>query len=203
MTPTKLLLKSIFSPKVALSYVVNEKFELRTVAEAAIFVSVINTLLTHIFNLATYSTNHGTDNLLIPYIDLVLNKPLLLSIIELTKIFFITSILTYGGRLFSGSGSFLNTLQGVVWVHFVLIFINAVLFLTIQLSVPLAGYLIILTNFWIMWALAECAVRVHGFKSTFLVFIIGILFFMFIVALFIQFVDALGINLLERAGLNA
>jgi len=186
-----------------LSYVVTKKFEWGTIIEAAIFVAVINTLLTHIFNLATYSINHGADNLLIPYIDLVLNKPLLLSIIELTKIFFITSILTYGGRLFSGSGSFLNTLQGVVWIHFVLIFVNAVLFLTIQLSVPLAGYLIVLTNFWIMWALAECAVRVHGFKSTFLVFIVGILLFMLIVALFIQFVDALGVNLLERAGLSA
>ncbi len=203
MTPTHLFLRSLISPKLALGHVIRIELEWRTVVEAAVFVSVVNTLLTHLFNLMTYTTNQSQENLLGPYIDLVLNRPFLLCLIEFTKIIFIASMLTYAGRLFSGTGTFLDNLKGVVWIHFILIFINVGLFGAMQLNITLAGYFVILTNFWIMWILSECAVRTHGFKSTFMVFVVGILLFMLILALFIILVDALGINFLERVGLSA
>mgnify|MGYP004304758207 CR=1 FL=1 len=203
MTPVDLVLRSFFSPKSVLGYVVNVEVNWKTLAEAALFVSVLNTLLTHLFNIVTYSESKNEETLLAPYIDLVLNKPFLLSIIEFGKIIFITSLLTYGGRLFSGSGSFFNTLKGVVWIHFVLIFINLGLFLAIQLNSTFAGYLIILTNFWIMWILSECAVKIHKFKSTFIVFVVGLVLFILVIAIFVQIMNSLGFSFLERAGFSA
>ena len=198
-----LILRSFFSPKVVLDYVVKMKLEWRVVIEAVLFVSITNTLLTHTFNSVVFSTNQSQEKLLEPYIDIVLNRPVFLSIIEIIKVFFITSLLTYGGRLFSGSGSFLNVLKGVTWIHFILIFINIGLFVVIQLNITLASYLIIITNFWIMWVLSECAVRTHGFKSTFRVLIVGIILFILVLALFISLAGFLGFNFLEEAGSSA
>ncbi len=202
MNPTNLIMRSFFSPKLVFDVVVKMELQWRTVIEAALFVSVMNALLTHLFNVATYSTPQNQEDFFEPYMDLVLNKPLLLFILEFGKIFFITSLLTFGGRLFSGSGLFLNSLKGVVWIHFVLIFINIGLFIALQLNIDFASYLIVLTNFWIMWVLAECAVKTHGFKSTFIVFIVGIVFFFFVLALLIQVIDALGFNFLNRVGFS-
>ncbi|MDG2355163.1 MAG: YIP1 family protein [Paracoccaceae bacterium] len=203
MTPAILILRSFFSPKSVLGYVVKIDVNWRTLIEATLFVSVLNTLLTHLFNIVTYSANRNEETLLGPYIDLVLNRPFLLSIIEFGKIFFITTLLTYGGKLFSGSGSFFNALKVVVWVHFVLIFINLGLFIAIQLNIALAGYLIILTNFWIMWVLSECAVKIHNFRSTFMVFAVGFILFILVIAILIQIMDSLGFGFLERAGFGA
>ena len=203
MTLANLVLRSFFSPKSVLGYVVNLDLNWRTLIEATLFVSIVNTLLTHLFNTVTYSANTDEETLFGPYLDLVLNRPFLLSIIEFGKIFFITTLLTYGGRLFSGTGSFFNALKGVVWVHFVLIFINLGLFIAIQLNITLAGYLIILTNFWIMWLLSESAVKIHNFRSTFMVFAVGFVLFILVIAILVQIMDSLGFGLLERAGFRA
>ena len=203
MTFVDLILRSFFSPKAVLDYVIKMKLDWQIVMEAVLFVCITNTLLTHTFNSFVFSASQNQDNLLNPYIDLVLNKPFVLAIIEVTKLFFIAILLTYGGRLFSGSGSFLDILKGVVWIHFILIFINIGLFVVIQLNIALASYLVLLINFWIMWVLSECAVRTHGFKSTFRVFVIGILLLILVLALTIQLINGLGFNFLERVGSSA
>ena len=203
MTFMDLILRSFFSPKAVLDYVVKTKLDWQIVLEAVLFVSITNTLLTHTFNSFVFSASQNQDNLLNPYIDLVLNKPFVLAIIEVTKLFFIATLLTYGGRLFSGSGSFLDILKGVVWIHFILIFINIGLFFVIQLNIALASYLVLLINFWIMWVLSECAVRTHGFKSTFRVFVVGILLLILVLALTIQLANGLGFSFLERVGSSA
>ena len=198
-----LILRSFFSPKAVLNYVIKMKLDWQIVLEAVLFVSITNTLLTHTFNSFVFSASQNQDNLLNPYIDLVLNKPFVLAIIEVTKLFFIATLLTYGGRLFSGSGSFLDILKGVVWIHFILIFINIGLFVVIQLNITFASYLVLLINFWIMWVLSECAVRTHGFKSTFRVFVVGILLLILVLALLIQLANGIGVNFLERVGSSA
>ena len=202
MNPINLFLNSLFSPKLALGFVVKIKLKWSTVIEGAIFVSIVNTILTHLLNSITYSTTQVQNQLLKFYLDLVFNKPILLSLIELFQIFFFAALLTFGGRLFNGKGEFLNNLKGVVWIHFIIIFINVILFILTHLSFALASFLILLRQFWFMWALSECAVKVHGFKSTILVFILGVLLFIMLFAFFIQFIDSIGINFLERAGLN-
>ena len=202
MNPINLFLNSLFSPKLALGFVVKIKLKWSTVIEGAIFVSIVNTILTHLLNSITYSTTQVQNQLLEFYLDLVFNKPILLSLIELFQIFFFAALLTFGGRLFNGKGEFLNNLKGVVWIHFIIIFINVILFILTHLSFALASFLILLRQFWFMWALSECAVKVHGFKSTILVFILGVLLFIMLFALFIQFIDLIGINFLERAVLN-
>ena len=203
MTFIDLILRSFFSPKAVLDYVVKMKLDWQIVIEAVLFVCIINTLLTHTFNSVVFSASQSQDNLLNPYIDLVLNKPFILAIIEVAKLFFLTTLLTYGGRLFSGSGSFLDILKGVAWIHFILIFINIGLFIVIQLNITLASYLVLLINFWIMWVLSECAVRTHGFKSTFRVFVVGVLLLILVLALFLQVINVLGFNFLERVGASA
>ncbi|MFL2790787.1 MAG: hypothetical protein ACJZ8I_03040 [Paracoccaceae bacterium] len=75
--------------------------------------------------------------------------------------------------------------------------------MVIQLNITLASYLIIITNFWIMWVLSECAVRTHGFKSTFRVLIVGIILFILVLALFISLAGVVGFNFLEKAGSSA
>ena len=203
MTFIDLILRSFFSPKAVLDYVVKMKLDWQIVLESVLFVCITNTLLTHTFNSVVFSASQNQDNLLNPYIDLVLNRPFFLAIIEVTKLFFISILLTYGGRLFSGSGAFLDILKGVVWIHFILIFINIGLFVVIQLNITLASYLVLLINFWIMWVLSECAVRAHGFKSTFRVFVVGILLLILILALVIQLVSGLGFNFIEKVGSSA
>ena len=203
MTFIDLILRSFFSPKAVLDYVLKMKLDWQIVLESVLFVCITNTLLTHTFNSVVFSASQNQDNLLNPYINLVLNRPFFLAIIEVTKLFFISILLTYGGRLFSGSGSFLDILKGVVWIHFILIFINIGLFVVIQLNITLASYLVLLINFWIMWVLSECAVRAHGFKSTFRVFIVGILLLILVLALLIQLVSGLGFNFIEKVGSSA
>ncbi len=203
MTFIDLILRSFFSPKAVLDYVIKRKLDWQIVIEAVLFVCITNTLLTHTFNSVVFSASQNQDNLLNPYIDLVLNKPFILAIIEVAKLFFLTTLLTYGGRLFSGSGSFLDILKGVAWIHFILIFINIGLFIVIQLNITLASYLVLLINFWIMWVLSECAVRTHGFKSTFRVFVVGVLLLILVLALFLQVINVLGFNFLERVGASA
>ena len=122
MNPINLFLNSLFSPKLALGFVVKIKLKWSTVIEGAIFVSIVNTILTHLLNSITYSTTQVQNQLLEFYLDLVFNKPILLSLIELFQIFFFAALLTFGGRLFNGKGEFLNNLKGVVWIHFIIIF---------------------------------------------------------------------------------
>ena len=118
-------------------------------------------------------------------------------------ILLITTFITYFGRLFGGKGSFKNLLKSVVWIHFILIFINFFLFVSIYLNINVSGYLIMLANIWIIWVLSECAARAHGFKSTFLVFVFGVIILIILMTFILQVLNSNDIIFLERVSSNA
>ncbi len=203
MISFKLILDSIFSPKVTFKTIANFEIKLSVLVEATIFIALVNAIFSYISNYLLYSNTVDEENLFFFYYENVLSKPLLLFVLEIFKILIITTVITYTGRLFGGKGSFINLLKSVVWIHFILIFINLLLFVSIYLNINVSGYLIMLANIWIIWVLSECAARTHGFKSTFLVFIIGFIILIILMASILQLLNSNDIIFLERISSNA
>ena len=203
MITFKLILDSILSPKLVFKKIINYEIKPSVIVEATIFIALVNAIFSYTSNYLIYSNNVEKDNILFLYYENVLSKPLLLVILETFKILFITTTITFLGRLFGGKGSFVNILKCVVWIHFILIFINFLLFISIFFNIYLSGYLIMLANIWIIWVLSECAARAHSFKSTFLVFVIGIIILIMLMALILQILYSNDFIFLERVGSNA
>ncbi|MFL2801768.1 MAG: YIP1 family protein [Paracoccaceae bacterium] len=198
----KLILDSIFSPKLVFQRIISYEIKLSVLIEAIIFIALVNAIFTYTSNYLIYSNNVDEENLFFLYYENVLKKPLLLVFLEIFKILFITSVITYLGKVFGGKGSFLNLLKCVIWIHFILIFINIILFGAIFLNIYISSYLIMLANIWILWVLSECATKAHSFKSTFLVFIVGIIILVILITLLLQVLNSSDIVFLERVSSN-
>ncbi len=203
MISFRLILDSIISPKLVFKRIIDYEIKLSVLIEALIFIALVNAIFSYISNFLLYSNKVSEENLFFLYYENILSKPLLLVFLEVFKILLITSVITYIGRIFGGKGSFINLLKSVVWIHFVLIFINFFLFISIFLNTNLSAYLIMLANIWIIWVLSECATRAHSFKSTFLVFVFGIIILIMLMALILQILNSNDIIFLERVGSNA
>ena len=203
MITPKLILDSIISPKLVFQRIIKFEIKLSVLVEATIFIALVNAIFSYISNYLIYSNNIDEENLYSLYYVNVLNKPLLLVFLEVFKILFITCIITYIGKFFGGKGSFTNLLKCVVWIHFILIFINCFLFISIFLSSYLSGYLVMMANIWIIWVLSECAAKAHSFKSTFLVFIVGMIILIMCMALILQILNSNDIIFLKKVGSNA
>lgn len=203
MINLKLILDSILSPKYVFQKVLNYEIKPSILIEAVLFISIINALFTYTSNYLIYSNSQPDESIFMLYYENILKKPILLVFLEFLKIFIITSLATYIGKFFGGKGTFINLLKCVAWIHFILLFINILLFVLIILNVYVASYLIMLTNIWIIWALSECAARAHGFSSTFLVFIAGIFILLLFIIFLLQILNSSEFILLERVGSNA
>ena len=203
MINLKLILDSILSPKFVFQKVLNYEIKPSILIEAVLFISIINALFTYTSNYLIYSNSQPDESIFMLYYENILKKPILLVFLEFLKIFIITSLATYIGKFFGGKGTFINLLKCVAWIHFILLFINILLFVLIILNVYVASYLIMLTNIWIIWALSECAARAHGFSSTFLVFIVGIFILLLFIIFLLQILNSGEFILLERVGSNA
>ena len=199
----KLILDSILSPKLVFQKVLNYEIKPSILIEAVLFISIINALFTYTSNYLIYSNGQPDESIFMIYYENILKKPILLVFLEVLKIFTITSLATYIGKFFGGKGTFINLLKCVAWIHYILLFINILLFVLIILNIYVASYLIILTNIWIIWALSECAARAHGFSSTFLVFVTGIFVFLLFIVFLLQILNSNDFILLERVGSNA
>ena len=203
MISFKLILDSIFIPKLAFQRIITFEIKLSVLVEATIFIALVNAIFSYISNFLIYSNSVKEENLFDLYYENILSKPVLLVFLEAFKILLITTVITYFGRFFGGKGSFINLLKCVVWIHFILIFINFLLFLSIFLNIAFSGYLIMLANIWVIWVLSECAAKSHGFKSTFLVFVVGIIILIMLMAIILQILNSNDIIFLERVGSNA
>ena len=199
----KLVLDSILSPKLVFQKVLNYEIKPSILIEAVLFISIINALFTYTSNYLIYSNSQFDESIFMLYYENILKKPILLVFLEVFKILIITSLATYIGKFFGGKGTFLSLLKCVAWIHYILLFINILLFVLIILNVYVASYLIMLTNIWIIWALSECAARAHGFSSTFLVFITGIFILLLFIVFLLQILNSSEFILLERVGSNA
>ena len=199
----KLILDSILSPKLVFQKVLNYEVKPSILIEAVLFISIINALFTYTSNYLIYSNSQFDESIFMLYYENILKKPILLVFLEVFKILIITSLATYIGKFFGGKGTFLSLLKCVAWIHYILLFINILLFVLIILNVYVASYLIMLTNIWIIWALSECAARAHGFSSTFLVFITGIFILLLFIVFLLQILNSSEFILLERVGSNA
>ena len=199
----KLILDSILSPKLVFQKVLNYEIKPSILIEAVLFISIINALFTYTSNYLIYSNSQFDESVFMLYYENILKKPILLVFLEVFKILIITSLATYIGKFFGGKGTFLSLLKCVAWIHYILLFINILLFVLIILNVYVASYLIMLTNIWIIWALSECAARAHGFSSTFLVFITGIFILLLFIVFLLQILNSSEFILLERVGSNA
>ena len=199
----KLILDSILSPKLVFQKVLNYEIKPSTLLEAVLFISIINALFTYTSNYLIYSNSQFDESIFMLYYENILKKPILLVFLEVFKILIITSLATYIGKFFGGKGTFLSLLKCVAWIHYILLFINILLFVLIILNVYVASYLIMLTNIWIIWALSECAARAHGFSSTFLVFVSGVFILLLFIVFLLQILNSSEFILLERVGSNA
>jgi len=199
----KLILDSILSPKLVFQKVLDYEIKPSILIEAVLFISIINALFTYTSNYLIYSNSQFDESIFMLYYENILKKPILLVFLEVFKILVITSLATYIGKFFGGKGTFLSLLKCVAWIHYILLFINILLFVLIILNVYVASYLIMLTNIWIIWALSECAARAHGFSSTFLVFITGIFILLLFIVFLLQILNSSEFILLERVGSNA
>ena len=199
----KLILDSILSPKLVFQKVLNYEIKPSILIEAILFISIINALFTYTSNYLIYSNGQADESIFMLYYENILKKPILLVFLEVLKIFIITSLATYIGKFFGGKGTFISLLKCVAWIHYILLFVNILLFVLIILNVYVASYLIMLTNIWIIWALSECAARAHGFSSTFLVFIVGIFILLLLIVFLLQILNSSEFILLERVGSNA
>ena len=186
----KLILDSILSPKLVFQKVLNYEIKPSILIEAVLFISIINALFTYTSNYLIYSNSQFDESIFMLYCENILKKPILLVFLEVLKILIITSLATYIGKFFGGKGTFINLLKCVAWIHYILLFINILLFFLIILNIYVASYLIMLTNIWIIWALSECAARAHGFSSTFLVFITGIFVLLLLIVFLLQILNS-------------
>ena len=82
MITFKLILDSIFSPKVAFQRIVNFEIKLSVLVEATIFIALVNAIFSYISNYLLYSNNVNEENLFFFYYENVLSKPLLLFFLE-------------------------------------------------------------------------------------------------------------------------
>ena len=199
----KLILDSILSPKLVFQKVLNYEIKPSILIEAVLFISIINALFTYSSNYLIYSNSQFDESIFMLYYENILKKPILLVFLEVFKILIITSLATYIGKFFGGKGTFLSLLKCVAWIHYILLFINILLFVLIILNIYVASYLIMLTNIWIIWALSECAARAHGFSSTFLVFVTGIFVIFLLIVFLLQILNSSDFILVERVGSNA
>ena len=199
----KLILDSILSPKLVFQKVLNYEIKPSILIEAVLFISIINALFTYTSNYLIYSNGQPDESIFMLYYENILKKPILLVFLEVLKIFIITSLATYIGKFFGGKGTFISLLKCVAWIHYILLFVNILLFVLIILNVYVASYLIMLTNIWIIWALSECAARAHGFSSTFLVFVTGIFILLLFIVFLLQILNSSEFILLEKVGSNA
>ena len=199
----KLILDSILSPKLVFQKVLNYEIKPSILIEAVLFISIINALFTYTSNYLIYSNSQFDESIFMLYYENILKKPILLVFLEVLKILIITSLATYIGKFFGGKGTFKSLLKCVAWIHYILLFINILLFVLIILNVYIASYLIMLTNIWIIWALSECAARAHGFSSTFLVFVTGIFILLLLIVFLLQILNSSDFISLERVGSNA
>ena len=203
MINLKLILDSILSPKSVFQKVLNYEIKPSILIEAVLFICIINALFTFTSNYLIYSNSQFDESIFMLYYENILKKPFLLVFFEVLKIIIITSLATYIGKFFGGKGTFINLLKCVAWIHYILLFINILLFVLIILNVYIASYIIMLTNIWIIWALSECAARAHGFSSTFLVFITSIFILFLFIVILLQILNSNEFILLERVGSNA
>ena len=199
----KLIFDSILSPKLVFQKVLNYEIKPSILIEAVLFISIINALFTYTSNYLIYSNSQFDESIFMLYYENILKKPILLVFLEVFKILIITSLATYIGKIFGGKGTFLSLLKCVAWIHYILLFINILLFVLIILNIYVASYLIMLTNIWIIWALSECAARAHGFSSTFLVFVTGIFVLLILIVFLLQILNSSDFILVERVGSNA
>ena len=198
MITLELIIKGLISPRSVFQKILDLEVKISVVIEAALFIAVINTLFTYFSIYFFYSKNENDDKLIILYYQYILSKPIFLVFLELFRIFFITTLVTYLGKIFGGKGSFFILLKCVVWIHFVLVFLNIIVLSFIQIIPFLDSILVILANIWIMWVISECATKAHGFKSTFLVFSIGFIIFILLIIAFLQVFISTDINFIER-----
>ena len=67
MITFKLILDSIFSPKVAFQRIVNFDIKLSVLVEATIFIALVNVIFSYISNYLLYSNNVDEENLFFFY----------------------------------------------------------------------------------------------------------------------------------------
>ena len=127
----KLILDSILSPKLVFQKVLDYEIKPSILIEAVLFISIINALFTYTSNYLIYSNSQFDESIFMLYYENILKKPILLVFLEVLKIFIITSLATFIGKFFGGKGTFINLLKCVAWIHYILLFINILLFVLI------------------------------------------------------------------------
>ena len=170
-----LIFKTITDPKSAITRTLGLRLSEITVLQAALFIAICSTLLTYSFlkiivnNIAVNSSDAT------PLIEEILSfvtsiQPIYFTANQVFQMVMFSVIITIGGRLFRGRGTFFEALLCITVVESILVLLKLLQIVLLPISAVLSFIVIVPGIIWSLWAFASMAALIHGFKSTFLTF---------------------------------
>lgn len=101
-----------------------------------------------------------------PDMDYLVSQPLVLAALQAVGMVIFAALVTGIGRLFGGTGRFMQVLLVFAWLDFLLLVVQLGL-LVLMLAVPALGGLVLIAIMGLVtWLLASFTAEVHGFRST-------------------------------------
>jgi hypothetical protein len=177
--------ETLTNPKSTASRLLGLNLNSITVMQAGIFVSICSTILTYLFlNLIASNISNGAvgaNEVLTEVLKYIASiQPIYFAANQIFQMLLFAAIMTLGGRIFNGKGTFFNALLCVTSVELILLLLKVVQLVLLPISMLLSFAVIIPGVIWSLWAFASMAAFIHGFKSTFLTFCGGFAFSFFI-----------------------
>ena len=149
------------------------------ILQATLFVAICSTILTYFFlqiisNQVSGTVSDSNDllNEVLSYVSLI--QPIYFTANQVFQMLIFAVIITVGGKMFNGKGTFFEALICITIVESVLILLKLVQLILLPFSAILAFTIIIPGVFWSLWAFATTAAFIHGFRSTLLTFCGGV-----------------------------
>ena len=175
-----LVFDSIINPRSVSIKLAQFNFTKLNIIEATLFVSICSTLVSYLYlNLILDSIPdqvRDESQIIIDILSYMSSiEPVLFALNQTFQLTLLGVIISFGGQIFRGKGTFFEALVCVTWVEFLLLFLKILQVVLVKISIILSFLVLIPGVFWSVWAYAAIAASIHGFKSTFLTFLGGTL----------------------------
>ena len=184
-TLTDAILGAIIDPRLATKKIINLQLSDAVILQVALLVAICSTILTYLFLQIIATHVVGDINAspilldeILAYISSI--QPIYFTSNQVFQMIVFSIIITVGGKLFNGKGTFFEALTCICLVESVLILLKLLQFVLLPISTLLSFLIIIPGVIWSLWAFASLAALIHGFRSTLLTFCggcgLGVLF---------------------------
>ncbi len=188
-----IILGALSHPRKVVEELINLRLGEIVILQATLFVAICSTILTYFFlqiisNQVSGTVSDSNDllNEVLSYVSLI--QPIYFTANQVFQMLIFAVIITVGGKMFNGKGTFFEALICITMVEAVLTLLKLVQLILVPFSAVLAFLVIIPGAIWSLWAFASSAAFIHGFRSTLLTFCGGfILCLLFLVSLNIFF----------------